>query len=281
MTIDAHQHFWQFDPIRDAWIDDTMHVIRKDFLPQDLQPLLKKHGVAGCIAIQADQSEKETEFLLKLAEDNAFVKGVVGWVDLIAEDLEQRLAYYSTNQFFKGVRHIAQGEADDYFLRTDVQQGIRRLSQFDLTYDILIYAHQLPAAIALVRSFPNQRFVVDHMAKPKISKGIDATYKRNIEEIASFSNVYCKLSGMVTETKDMTWTISDFTPFLDLIITSFGPDRLIYGSDWPVCLLAAEYQAQLSIIKNYISTFSDNDQTKIMGGNAFNFYNLKMSESLE
>lgn len=279
MMIDAHQHFWLFDPVRDAWIDDTMQVIRKDFLPLDLQPILEEHSIDGCVAVQANQSETETAFLLQLAEENEFIKGVVGWVDLVAEDLKDRLSHYSKNPYFKGVRHIAQGEADDYFLRKDVQKGIEQLAQFDLTYDILIYGHQLPAAFELVRLFPKQKFVVDHIAKPKISEGLDITYKRNIEKMASFSNASCKLSGMVTETTEMTWVKSDFTPFMDLIFSAFGTDRVLYGSDWPVCLLTATYQEQLSIVQSYISTFSDDEQTKIMGGNAINFYDLETLET--
>lgn len=281
MTIDAHQHFWLFDPVRDAWIDDTMQVIRKDFLPADLQPILEEHNIEGCVAVQADQSETETEFLLQLAEDSSFIKGVVGWVDLVAEDLEDRLSHYCKNPLLKGIRHIAQGEADDYLLRTDVQRGIEQLSKFDLTYDILVYAHQLPAAIELVRLLPNQRFVLDHIAKPKISQGMDKSYKRNIEKIASFPNVYCKLSGMVTETNDMTWTKGNFTIFMDLIFSAFGRERVMYGSDWPVCILAATYHEQLSIVKDYITTFSDVEQSKIMGGNAIHFYNLNVDEVIK
>ena len=280
MTIDAHHHFWQFDPIRDAWIDDTMQVIRRDFLPVDLEPILVEHNIDGCVAVQADQSESETEFLLQLAEDNSFVKGVVGWVDLVADDLLDRLSHYAKSPFFKGVRHIAQGEADDYFHRADVQNGIGQLAQYDLTYDILIYGHQLPAAIELVRLFPNQRFVIDHIAKPKISEGMNTFYQQNIEKIASFSNVYCKLSGMVTETKNMQWTKNDFTSFMDLIFSSFGIDRILYGSDWPVCLLASTYQEQLSIVQSYISTFSVIDKKKIMGSNAIDFYKLKVDKNI-
>ncbi|MFK7982756.1 MAG: amidohydrolase [Saprospiraceae bacterium] len=272
--IDAHQHFWQFDPVRDAWIDDTMQVIRKDFLPKDLQPILANNSIDGCIAVQADQSETETAFLLNLAAENNCIKGVVGWVDLLAENLTERLAYFAKNPFFKGIRHIAQGEADDFLMRKDVQQGIGKLEQFRLTYDILVYAHQLPAAIDLVSQFPNQPFVLDHIAKPKISEGLSEEWKANIKKLATFPNVYCKLSGMVTETTGFQWKKSDFQPFLDIVLSEFGVNRVLYGSDWPVCLLAAKYAAQLSIVQEYIATFSTYEQTKIMGGNAIEFYNL-------
>ncbi len=275
MKIDAHQHFWQFDPVRDAWIDDTMSVIRKDFLPKDLQPLLSENNIDGCVAVQADQSETETEFLLALAAKNDFIKGVVAWVDLRKENVEERLAHYAKNPLFKGVRHIAQGEADDFLLRKDVQRGIGFLGQFGLTYDILVFARQLPAAIELVKAFPKQKFVLDHLAKPQISKGLDREWQTNVAALAEYPNVFCKLSGMVTETDDFKWKKSDFTPYLDVIFKSFGTDRVMYGSDWPVCLLAADYAAQLNILQEYIANFSESEQSKIMGRNATSFYNLK------
>ncbi len=272
--IDAHQHFWQFDPARDAWIDDTMQVIRRDFLPKDLRPILASNSIDGCIAVQADQSETETAFLLNLAADNNCIKGVVGWVDLLAENLTERLASFSKNPLFKGVRHIAQGEADDFLMREDVQQGIGQLEQFGLTYDILVYAHQLPEAIGLVHQFPHQAFVLDHIAKPKISEGLSADWKANIKNLAAFPNVDCKLSGMVTETTNFQWKQPDFRPFLDVVLAEFGVNRVMYGSDWPVCLLAAKYEEQLEIVQAYIATFSADEQAKIMGENAIEFYNL-------
>ena len=275
MKIDSHQHFWQFDPVRDAWIDDTMSVIRRDFLPEDLQPLLTENDIDGCVAVQADQSDTETEFLLALAAKNAFIKGVVGWVDLRSENAKERLAHYAKNSLFKGVRHIAQGEADDFLLRKDVQHGIGFLEQYDLTYDILVFARQLPAAIELVKAFPKQKFVLDHLAKPQFSKGLDKEWQANIEALAAHLNVFCKLSGMVTETEGFKWKKSDFTAFLDVVFTSFGKNRVMYGSDWPVCLLAADYAAQLNILQEYIADFSDLEKSKIMGGNATAFYDLK------
>jgi len=276
MKIDAHQHFWIFDPVRDAWIDDTMSVIRRDFLPEHLQPLLSENNVDGCVAVQADQSEAETAFLLTLAAKNEFIKGVVGWVDLRKENVDKRLAHYAKNPLFKGVRHIAQGEADDFLLRADVQRGIGFLAEYGLTYDLLVFARQLPAAIKLVSAFPQQKFVLDHLAKPQISKGLDKAWQANIIALAAHPNVYCKLSGMVTETDNFQWKQSDFIPYLDVIINSFGTDRVLYGSDWPVCLLAADYRAQLNILQAYISGFYESDQSKIMGGNAISFYDLKI-----
>lgn len=275
MRIDAHQHFWIFDPIRDAWIDDTMSVIQRDFLPKDLERLLSANDMDGCVAVQADQSEIETEFLLDLAVKNDFVKGVVGWVDLRKGNVDERLAHYAQNDFFKGVRHIAQGEDDDFLVRPDVQKGISYLAKHGLTYDILVFARQLPAAIELAKAFPQQKFVLDHIAKPQISKGLDADWQANITTLAKCQNVLCKLSGMVTETSDYVWQKSDFTPFLDFVFACFGVDRVMYGSDWPVCLLAADYRAQLNILQEYISDFSESEQSKIMGLNAASFYDLK------
>lgn len=274
MRIDSHQHFWQFDPVRDSWIDEHMKILRRDFMPDDLLPILTRNNMDACIAVQADQSEAETSFLLSIAAKNDFVKAVVAWVDLLADNLTDRLSYYSQNSFFKGVRHIAQGEANDFLTRQDVQKGIGQLEKFGLTYDILVYAHQLPAAIDLVSKFPKQKFVIDHIAKPKISEGMDATWKSNIKQIASFQNVYCKVSGMLTETTNFEWEKSDFLPFLDIIFSEFTTDRVMYGSDWPVCLLAAQYEEQLEIIEDYLHAFSVDEQVKIMGETAISFYNL-------
>ena len=274
IKIDAHQHFWEFDAIRDAWIDDSMQVIRKDFLPDDLQPTLSINGIAGCVAVQADQSEKETNFLLDLASKNDFIKGVVGWVDLVTEDIEERLSHFSSNKLLKGVRHIAQGEADDFLLRDDFQRGISHLETYGLTYDLLVYAHQLPAAIQLAKKFPNQKFVLDHIAKPKISEGLDVGWSSNIKSLAECPNVYCKLSGMVTETTNFEWEKKIFHPFMELVTEAFGINRIMYGSDWPVCLLAANYEEQLEIVESYINTYSATEQDRIMGANAIDFYDL-------
>lgn len=275
MVIDSHQHFWKYDATKHSWIDDSMKVIRKDFLPKDLKSILKTNNVDGCIAVQADQTEEETLFLLKSAEENPFIKGVVGWVDLRAKNIEERLQHFSQNKLFKGVRHIVQAEADDYFmLREDFMNGISKLEKLHLTYDILVFPKQLPAAIQLVEKFPNQRFVLDHIAKPEISKTIDSLWVKNIKELAKHKNVSCKLSGLVTETTDFKWNIGDFTPFLDVVTNAFGVDRILFGSDWPVCLLAGEYKAVLQIIEHYFADVSAEVTSKIMGLNAVKFYNL-------
>ena len=274
MIIDAHQHFWKYNPVRDSWITDSMKVIRKDFLPKDLKPILDANGVDGCIAVQADQSEEETEFLLKCAQENPFLKGVVGWVDLRAGNIEECLAKYSTNKYFKGVRHIVQVEDDDFLLNKDFQNGIGNLSQFGLSYDLLIYPRQFPATLKMVEKFPNQTFILDHIAKPKISKKLDAKWVKNIHLLSKHENVFCKISGMVTETKNFQWVKSDFTPYLASVVSAFGTDRLLYGSDWPVCLLTADYKEVLDIISDYFQNFSTIEKSNIFALNAIKAYNL-------
>lgn len=273
--IDAHQHFWNFDPIRDAWITEDMGVIRKDFLPADLAPVLQANGITGCVAVQADQSEAETDFLLQLATENPFIKGVVGWVDLKATNVQERLAHYAQFPLLKGIRHIVQGEPDrNFLLREDFGRGIAALAEFGLTYDILIYPHQLPAAVEFVKKFPDQPMVLDHLAKPDFETGELKGWEQHIRALGKQQHVYCKISGMVTEADILHWKKEDFTPFLDVALEAFGPQRLMFGSDWPVCLLAADYAQVKDIVTDYISRLSAAEQAQIMGGNAIEFYKL-------
>ena len=275
MVIDSHQHFWKYDPVTYSWIDDSMKVLQKDFLPSDLRPILQNNGVDGCVAVQADQSERETDFLLKLARENEFIKGVVGWVDLRADDINKRVAHFSQNEKLKGVRHIVQEEPDpEFMLRRDFQNGIKHLAGFGLTYDILVYPHQLAAAVRLSRTFPEQKFVLDHIAKPRISEELDKEWINNIKELASNPNVSCKVSGMVTETANFQWQQEDFFPFMDIVLNAFGWQRIMYGSDWPVCLLGGNYKDVLTIVTDYISKLSNNEKAGIMGLNAIEFYSL-------
>ncbi len=275
MTIDSHQHFWKFDPIRDAWIDNSMKVLRQDFLPEDLRPILAENGIDACIAVQADQSEEETHFLLQCAIQNDFIKGVVGWLDLQAENIEERLTHFSKDPLLKGLRHIVQAEKDNNFvLNPAFQDGISKLEAFGLSYDILVYPQQLPASIELVRNFPNQIFILDHIAKPSISESMDRNWLENITRLAENENVFCKLSGMVTETKDFKWREKDIQIFIKEVVQAFGIDRVMFGSDWPVCLLAAEYQQVTKIIQNFFLDFSKEEIQKVMGGNAIKAYNL-------
>ncbi len=251
-----------------------MRRIRKDFLPSDLRPILQENDMDGCILVQVDQTEAETEFLLQLVDENSFVKGVVGWVDVLADNVEERLHHFSKNNNFRGIRHIVQGEADDFMLRTDFQNGIEKLSKYNLTYDILIFPSQLLSTILLVQKFPDQKFIIDHIAKPVISAGLDEYWVHGMQELGKCENVFCKISGMVTETQNYKWSKNDFTPFIDVVVNAFGIDRILFGSDWPVCIVAAEYAEVLDIVKSYFSDFSKEDVDKIMGGNAVKFYNL-------
>lgn len=278
MTIDSHQHFWIYDAERDAWINDQMTRIRQNFLPEDLYPILQANGVDGCVAVQADQSEAETLFLLALAEKySGFVKGVVGWVDLQAANVYEKLEYYSQYELLKGFRHVAQAEPDDFLVRPEVIKGIRQLTAFDFTYDILIYPTQLKAALHLVRELPQVDFVVDHLAKPYIKDQKINTWSNYMRQLAAQPHVLCKVSGMVTEADWQHWTKKDFYPYLDVLFESFGPDRLMFGSDWPVCLVAAEYEQVIGLVRDYMTNvgFSAGDQAKVFGGNAARFYRLE------
>ncbi len=274
MIIDSHQHFWNYNPERDTWIDESMQVLKKNFLPRNLKPILINNGIDGCISVQADQSYQETEFLLKCASNNKFIKGVVGWVDLCSPNLEKKLEKYTSDKIFKGVRHIVQSESPEYLLRKDVQSGISKLSKFNLTFDLLVTPIQLQSAIKLVKIFPNQKFVLDHIAKPRISEPLNKTWVSDIINLSKHSNVFCKISGLVTETKGYNFSETDFLPFLDVIFKYFGFDRIMYGSDWPVCLLAADYKKVLEIISNYLMSYDSKISEKIMGTNAKIFYNL-------
>ncbi len=275
MRLDSHQHFWKYNPVRDSWINDEMSVIRRDFYPQDLNPLLSQNKIDGCVSVQADQSEEETMFLLEQAEKNSIIKGVVGWVDLRSPAGEDRLQYFSQFKKIKGFRHIVQAEPDDEFLlRKYFCNGIKALKQFNFTYDILIYPKQLNAAIEFVSRFPDQPFVIDHLAKPFIKEGRMDNWEKAMTTLAGFENVFCKISGMVTEANWNTWKQSDFKPYLDLVFEKFGTKRVMYGSDWPVCLVAASYKSQLSIVENYLASFSESEKNEVMGGNAKRIYQL-------
>ncbi len=275
MTIDAHQHFWQFDPVRDVWIEEqSMSVIRRDFMPADLLPTLIKNEINGCIAVQADQSEKETIFLLGLAEKFDFIKGVVGWIDIGNDQLEDRLDFFSLYPKLKGFRHILQSEKSEFMLERRFIDGVRLLGKRGLTYDILVFPRQLNAVRSMLKQLNSQAFVIDHMAKPFIKKGLIKQWAKDIKAIAKYENVHCKISGMITEADWYQWRDNDFTPYLDVVFEAFGSDRVMYGSDWPVCLLAAGYEKQLNLVKDYILKHIPSAEGKIFGDNAARFYKL-------
>jgi L-fuconolactonase len=275
MRIDAHQHFWHYDPVRDAWITEEMVVLRRDFFPYELEAHLTVHEFEGSIAVQADQSEGETEFLLQLAERHPFILGVVGWVDLLAADLPKRLEHFIRSERFRGVRHIAQAEPDDFLKREEVVRGIKLLRDFGLTYDVLVYPHQLPATVSLVEQVSDLPFVIDHLAKPQIRDGKMEPWATQIRELAGHSNVWCKVSGLVTEADWPQWRAEDIRPYLDVVFEAFGPHRLMFGSDWPVCLLAASYRRVVELIESYAGRLSVTDQDELFGGSAIRFYGLK------
>jgi L-fuconolactonase len=280
LQIDAHQHFWKFDPVRDSWITGEMLAIKKDFLPKDFQPVLQQNNFNGSVVVQSDQSEKENHFQLKNAAEHDFIKGVVGWVDLQSADIEQRLGYYSSFKKMKGFRHVLQGERDRaLMLKPAFMNGISKLEKFGFTYDILIFPDQLKYTAEFVAAFPHQKFVIDHIAKPdiknkKIEDPIAIGWKKNIKAVAKYENVCCKISGMVNEADWNNWKKEDLVPYLGTVVEAFGIERVMFGSDWPVCLVVASYEKVLGIVKEYFSSFSENEKQLFFGGNAIKFYNL-------
>jgi L-fucono-1,5-lactonase len=275
MRIDAHQHFWQYNPREYDWIDDGMATIRRDFLPADLQPLLENTRFQGSVIVQVRQTLEETRWLLKLADANPFILGVVGWVDLCAPELRAQLESFAGRAKLVGIRHIVQSEPDGFLLKPDFLRGISVLEEFDLAYDILIYPKHLPTAMEFVRRFPRQRFVLDHLAKPPIKRGAIDSWARGIREIASFPNVFAKLSGLVTEADWKAWTPEDIWPYLDVALECFGPGRLMIGSDWPVCLCAASYERAMSVVRQYLDRCAVGEREAVLGENAAKFWRLE------
>ncbi len=275
MRIDSHQHFWKYHPEKDAWITGDMIVIQRDFMPEDLYPLLQQNNIDGCVAVQAGQSEDETKYLIQLAEENDFIKGVVGWVDLTADNVEKRLEYFSKYKKLKGFRHIVQAEPqDDFLLRNDFCKGVTLLQQHNFAYDILIFPKHLQYVVEFVKKFPEQKFVIDHLAKPDFKQADFSVWEKGMKAVAQYGNVYCKVSGMVTEADWYHWKEENFLYCLDAATEAFGVNRLMFGSDWPVSLLAASYDQSANIVYRYFSEFSLDEQNKVWGGNAIDFYNL-------
>ncbi len=275
MIIDSHQHFWKYEAEKHSWIDDDMSVIRRDFLPSDLEKVYEENGVDGCVAVQADQTIEENTFLLELAKQHSFIKGIVGWVDLRSNTVEKKLEEYSQQVKIKGFRHVVQGEPDhNFLLRPNFLRGISNLEKFNFVYDILVFPHQLGAVLEFVKLFPNQKFVIDHIAKPYIKDGFFEGWATLMSAIAKHENVYCKLSGMVTEADYKTWTEIQLEPYMNHVLNIFGSDRVLFGSDWPVCLVASNYTRMKNTLSNFIASLSQTEQDAIMGSNAVEFYNL-------
>jgi len=279
VKIDSHQHFWRFDAAEYAWIDDSMQALRRDFLPSDAQTEMARAGFAAGVAVQARQTLEETCWLLSLADANPTIAGVVGWVDLQADGVRAQLEQFAARPKLVGIRHIVQSEPDDRFLlRPAFCRGISMLREFGLAYDILIYHHHLPAAVEFVSRFDAQPFVLDHLAKPPIRAGVPGdigTWKHEIARLAAFPNVMCKLSGLVTEADWHAWTPAQIRPCLEVALECFGPDRLMIGSDWPVCTVAASYETTMAVVVDFVSRLSADERDGILGGNAQRFWNLE------
>jgi L-fuconolactonase len=274
MRVDSHQHFWRHEPGEQAWIGDDMAALRRDFMPQELERELAAAGFDGSVAVQAAQSGEETRFLLELSRAHPFVCGVVGWVDLRAPDVAELLAELAQQPRFKGVRHIVQSEPPGFLEDPAFRAGVSSLARFDLSYDILIDAGQLPEATRLVHALPHVRFVLDHLAKPAIRLGELEPWRTRLRRLAQAPNVCCKLSGLVTEAAWHAWQASELEPFIDVALESFGTKRLLVGSDWPVCTLAGSYARVMQVFSDYFASFSATEQADVFGGNAERVYRL-------
>ena len=272
--IDTHQHFWNYDTTRHEWINEEMRAIRKDFLPEQLAQILKENKVEGCVSVQVDQTTEETDFLLALAKEHSFIQGVVGWVDLRASNLEDTLENYRDAKALKGFRHIIQGQAAGFMLQPNLIQGLKKLATRNYTYDLLIYAHQLKEANELIKQVTELPIVIDHVAKPNIKDSEIEDWKKEITALAKYPNVYCKISGMATEANWETWTMAGLQPYLDTVVAAFGTERIMFGSDWPVCLVASSYAKWLNGVQKYFNTFSSTEQEAIFADNAIKFYKL-------
>jgi L-fuconolactonase len=275
-TIDAHQHLWSYQSSEYAWISEKMSVLARDYLPEQLRVEMKKATVDGTVVVQARQTVSETEWLLSLARNSTILRGVVGWAPISSETFPQELERLRQEKKLKGLRHVIQDEPDDNFiLRSDFNRGISAMASSGLVYDILVFARQLPATMQFVDKHPNQVFVVDHIAKPSISKAILDPWRSHIRQLAQRKNVYCKISGMVTEANWSNWRMEDLQPYVDTVLGAFGPDRLMAGSDWPVCLLATTYSDWFVTLHKMLHSLSATEQESIFGGVASQVYRLQ------
>ena len=276
MRIDSHQHFWRYEAVEYGWIDDSMASLRRDCLPADAQREMARAGFDACVAVQARQALEETRWLLALADTHAFIAGVVGWIDLQAPEARRQLELFAVHQKLVGVRHIVQSEPDDRFLlRPEFGRGLGLLEEFGLAYDLLVYSRHLPVAAEMATRFPGQRFVLDHLAKPDIRGGGGLhSWERDLRKLAMCGNVWGKLSGLVTEADWTGWTPQQLRPYLDVAFDCFGPDRLMIGSDWPVCTVAADYARTMAVVVDYLAERPASERDAVLGGNAQRFWNL-------
>lgn len=273
MIIDSHQHFWKYNAAKHFWIPEEMSSIRKDFLPEDLCPVLKRNDIDGCLAVQVEHNDQETEFLLDCAAEYDFIKGVVGWVDLSADNLPERLEKYRSTRL-KGFRHTEYDEKGEFLLRPPFRKGIGQLQDFGFTFDLLVFPHQLEAAIELVKGYPGQSFVMNHLGKPAISEGPSREWANLVKQLGAFENVSAKISGMVTGAGNLKWKPGDFDPFLDVMLDAFGANRVMFGSDWPVCTSAATYEEVYGLIDTFTRDFTKTERQALFGGNAMRLYSL-------
>jgi len=273
--IDAHHHLWKYDAPQYPWISENMGLLRRDFLVPDLMDVLQESDIEGVVTVQARQALAETRWLLELAHRHDFVRGVVGWVALTDPKVDRDLEHFSTHAKLKSVRHVLHDEPDDlYILREDFNRGIKLLKDFGLRYDLLIFERHLPQTIQFVDRHPNQIFILDHLAKPQIREGVISPWRENILELARRENVFCKLSGLVTEARWQSWTEADLEPYLQIALAAFGSERIMFGSDWPVMLLASSYERWVDIVQRGILRLSEYEQDRILGETATEVYRL-------
>jgi L-fuconolactonase len=272
--IDTHQHFWRYDAAEYAWIDSTMAPLQRDFLPDAAKREMDLVGVTACVAVQVRQSLEETRWLLALADAHPFVAGVVGWVDLQADEVEAELEEVAAHRKLVGVRHIVQAEAPGFLERPRFRAGVARLERLGLTYDILVYARQLAEAVDFARAFPRQPFVLDHLGKPDIRGDRYSEWRRDFDALAALPNVTCKLSGLVTEADWRNWTAGQLRPYLDAALEAFGPARVMMGTDWPVCLLAARYDVVVALVRDALAEYSEDEREQVLHGTARRIFRL-------
>lgn len=275
MKCDSHHHFWRYSPSEYGWIHDDMRTIRHSFLPLDLKQEISEAGIEGVVSVQARQTLSETEDLLAWAQEHDFIRGVVGWVPLVSDSVREDIERFADRDELKGVRHVLQSEPDNhYMLRDDFNRGVALLKDFGLVYDILIFERHLPQTLQFVDRHPDQVFVLDHIAKPRIKEGLLAPWQSNISQLAQRPNVYCKVSGMVTEADWGAWTENQLIPYFDTVFSAFGTKRLMFGSDWPMCLLATPYGRWFRLVEKYVARLSDTEQERFWDGTAVEAYGL-------
>jgi len=275
MKIDSHQHFWQYNPVKHSWINDDMKVIRKSFGPEELSKEIKPLGIEGTVAVQADETEKETSYLLGLADKNEFIKAVVGWIDLRAGNAIERMQYWKQYEKIKGFRSIMQGQQDPaYLTNADFIENIKKLSQYKYTYDLLVYHNQFPSLIKFVDKLPDNKMIIDHLGKPDIKNKNIKDWKSNLKILAQHPGIYCKMSGMITEADYQRWTYDDLKPYLEAAGEYFGADRICFGTDWPVCLVAGAYAQVYEVMDKFSQQLNKEEKEKLMGLNTMRFYGI-------